>query len=104
MINRYTHDMKEKNYLVINDLGGSDLCWTLVDDVRWAQIQEINNMEEYSTVVDFVGALTCDDEGLDWPEGCPQPKGKLLKQWFTQNGCIEEVHLNNVFGILTLGG
>ena len=103
MSGRYTRDMKEKNYLVVNDLAGGDLCWTLVDEERWQQIKEINhNEEDYDVIVDFVGALTCDDADLDWPENCPQPKGKLLKQWFTQNGCIEEVFMSDVCGILTL--
>jgi len=98
--------------LIIQDQGGGDHHWTVVDDKLWKQIQglpggEGNTIGSWAEVVEW---LCCDDPDVDRSSeaeaaiGCTgiERHGKILKKFFTQRYVFEVKKLDSILGILVL--
>ena len=95
--------------IVVNNLGGGDASYTFVDEERWSQIVALNDTLnepgglKRGPLMEVVMWLTsAPGEEVDPPPNPPEPRGKILKQVFTQTFVMEAVDLQGtLIGILT---
>jgi hypothetical protein len=86
---------EEKSFgIVIVGLGSDDLAVTFVDEVRWAQVSEVEKAEigTFDDMREWINYLSNENEDNDVrPEGCPERQGAVLKTVFCQSFVTELV-------------
>lgn len=88
--------------IVIQDLGGGDHAWSIVDGLLWAQVSGIR-AEDKPEWREWISWLTVTDNDAHRPAGCPDRAGLIERNFYTQEGVIEEVSLSVVIaGVLVI--
>jgi hypothetical protein len=87
--------------IVVHDLGGGDHAWSIVDGLLWAQVSGIC-AEDKPEWREWISWLASTNDG-DRPTGCPDRAGCVEREFYTQEGVIEEHSFSGKFtGVLVI--
>ncbi len=88
--------------LVVHELGDGDHCWTVVDATLWMQIASIGETVSVEDRAEIIGWLCSPESDRPGAAVGVEPRGKVLRQFFTQRHVIEPEALDGVVGVLVL--
>ena len=92
--------------IIMVDLNGGDSAITVVDDALFGQIQDVfNNGACDGSTQGIILWLSSPAREKDVrPKTAPDPKGEVLRTYYTQTWSTEAVDFNGVKAMITLPG